>query len=297
MFMKADLLAAVLCLSAISIAQTPPPLAITETSLPNLDAGIEFRVPLHATGGVPPYHWTIAAGDLPSGTVFTVDGVFSGRPTKPGTFAITVAVTDSDRPAHSISRDFRSQVTASLLLEWLRPPAIHGSQIDGAVQVSNGSQDMFDLTVFIVAVNDIGRATSLRYQHFNLGPGTTDIPISFTETLPPGAYAVHADAIAEIPAKSTILRQRLQTASPLPVTQGPKQFLPCSPVPSVVITLRRFRENLRSITLRLLCHPQASLAPSSHCSPPPAQLRLESGLCAEAPCDPIFWPVSHSYFF
>ena len=210
-----------LWLSAVAAAQTPPPLAITETSLPTLDAGIEFRLLLHATGGVPPYRWTITDGDLPAGTIFTPDGVFSGRPTKPGNFAITVAVTDSDRPAHSISKDFRSAVTASLLLEWLRPPAIHGNQIEGAVQVSNGSQDTFDLTVFIVAVNEVGRATSLHYEHFNLAPKTTEVPIAFTETLPPGAYVIHADAIAEIPTKSTILRQRLQTPSPLAVIQGP----------------------------------------------------------------------------
>jgi hypothetical protein len=205
----------------ISAAQSPPPLTILETSLPTLNAGIETRVPLHATGGVPPYHWTITAGDLPDGIVFTPDGVLSGRPTKPGNFAITVAVFDSNRPVHTITKDFRSLVSAALLLEWLRPPAIHGNQIDGAVQVSNGSQDKFDLTVFIVAVNDIGRATALHYEHFDLKPGTTDLPISFSQTLPPGAYVVHADAIAEIPAKNTILRQRLQTPSALFVTQGP----------------------------------------------------------------------------
>lgn len=215
------LLATSFCFCAIASAQTLPPLTIIETSLPTLDAGIEFRLPLHATGGVPPYHWTITAGDLPAGTIFTADGVLSGHPPKPGNFAVTVAVTDSARPAHSISKDFRSVVTAALLLEWLRSPAIHGNQVDGAVQVSNGSQDNFDLTVFIVAVNDIGRATALRYQHFNLGPGTTDVPISFTETLPPGAYIIHADAVAEIPAKNTILRQRLQTPSALAMTQGP----------------------------------------------------------------------------
>lgn len=215
------LVAALTLLLTLATAQTPPPLAITETSLPTLDAGIEFRLPLHATGGVPPYHWTIPAGDLPAGTVFTPDGVFSGRPSRPGNFAITVAVTDSDRPAHSISKDFRSAVTASLLLEWLRPPAIHGNQIEGAVQVSNGSQDTFDLTVFIVGVNEVGRATSLHYEHFNLAPKTTDVPIVFTETLPPGSYVVHVDAIAEIPAKNTILRQRLQTASALSVALGP----------------------------------------------------------------------------
>ena len=215
------IVATVTLLLTLAAAQSPPPLAITETSLPPLDAGIEFRLPLHATGGVPPYRWTITDGDLPAGTIFTPDGVFSGRPTRPGNFAITIAVSDSDRPAHSISKDFRSTVTASLLLEWLRPPAVHGNQIDGTVQVSNGSQDTFDLTVFIVAVNEVGRATSLHYEHFNLAPKTTEVPISFTETLPPGAYVVHADAIAEIPTKGTILRQRLQTPSPLPVIQGP----------------------------------------------------------------------------
>lgn len=213
------LLVPLLCYS--SAAQSPPPLTILETSLPTLNAGIEIRVPLHATGGVPPYHWTITAGDLPDGIIFTPDGMLSGRPTKPGNFAITVAVFDSNHPAHTITKDFRTLVTAALLIDWLRPPAIRGNQIDGAVEVSNGSQDTFDLTVFIVAVNDIGRATSLRYQHFNLKPGIVDVPISFTETLPPGAYVVHADAIAEIPAKNTILRQRLQTPSTLPVTQGP----------------------------------------------------------------------------
>ncbi len=219
--MKALLLAVIFCLSAVSTAQSPPPIAILETSLPTLDAGIEFRLQLHATGGIPPYHWTITAGDLPSGTIFTADGVFAGRPTLPGNFAITVAVTDSNRPARSINKDFHSAVIASLVLTWLRPPAIHGNQIDGAVQVSNGSKDTFDLTVFIVAVNDIGRATALHYEHFNLKPGTTDLPIPFTETLSPGAYVIHADAVAEIPAKNTILRQRLQTPSALPVTQGP----------------------------------------------------------------------------
>jgi hypothetical protein len=216
------ILAAALCFCTAAPAQTtPPPLTILESSLPNLDAGVEVRVPLHAAGGIPPFHWQITDVDLPEGVMFTPDGVLSGRPTRPGAFAITVTVTDSDHPAHAISKDFRSQVTAPLLLEWLRPPAVHGNQIDGAVQVSNGSLDKFDLTVFIVAVNDIGRATSLRYQRFDLGPGTNNVPIAFTETLPPGAYVIHADAIAEIPAKNTILRQRLQTPAPLPVTQGP----------------------------------------------------------------------------
>ena len=146
-----------LCLCTLSSAQSPPPPAIVESSLPTLDAGLEFRFPLHATGGVPPYHWSVTAGDLPEGILLTADGLLTGRPAAPGTFAVTITVQDSGRPGHSINKDFQSLVTASLLLTWLRPPLIQGNRIDGAVQVSNGSRDNFDLTVFIVAVNDTGR--------------------------------------------------------------------------------------------------------------------------------------------
>jgi hypothetical protein len=211
-----------LCLSGLVAAQTaPPPLAIVEDSLPALNAGIEIHIPLHATGGVPPYHWSAPVSDLPEGMILTAQGFLSGRPNKPGAFAPTITVEDSGRPAHSINKTFRALVTAPLLLDWLRPPLIHGNRIDGAVQVSNGSKDDFDLTVVIVSVNDVGRATALGYQHFNLKAGATGIQIPFGETLPPGAYVVHADAVAEIPAKNSILRQRLQTPSPLPVTLGP----------------------------------------------------------------------------
>ena len=211
---------AVLCLCGLVAAQTAPPLAIVENDLPALDAGIEIQAPLHATGGVPPYHWSVAS-DLPEGIVLTSDGLLTGRPIKPGAFALTLTVEDSGRPTHSIDKTFRGLVNAALLLDWLRFPVIRANRVDGVVQVSNGSKDDFDLTVIIVAVNAVGRATALGYQHFILKAGATSTQIPFGDTLPPGAYLVHADAVAEIPAKNSILRQRLQTPVPLPVTFGP----------------------------------------------------------------------------
>jgi len=212
---------AALFLSGFLAAQTAPPLAVVDDNLPALNAGVEIHIPLHATGGVPPYHWSAPASDLPEGIALTSEGFLNGRPTKPGAFALTITVEDSGRPAHSINKAFRGLVTAALLLDWLRPPLIHGNQIDGAVQVSNGSKDDFDLTVIIVAVNAIGRATALGYRHFDLKAGAASIQIPFKETLPAGAYVVHADAIAEIAARNSILRQRPQTPAPLPVTFGP----------------------------------------------------------------------------
>jgi len=213
--------AAVFCLGAFASAQTAPPLAIVDEALPSLDPAVDVRIPLTARGGVPPYHWSVTAGNLPEGISLTPDGVLVGRPTALGKFAYTVTVEDSARPANRISKELQTVVSTSLVLEWLRPPQVHGNRIDGAVQVSNGTTDDFDLTFIIVAINEIGRATALGYQHFTLRAGTANFQIPFGETLPRGAYVVHADAVAEIPARTRILRRLLETPAPLPVTQGP----------------------------------------------------------------------------
>ncbi len=212
---------AVFCLGAFAWAQTAPPLTIVDETLPSLDPGVEVRIPLTARGGVPPYHWRVTAGNLPEGISLTPDGVLVGRPTALGKFAYTVTVEDSARPANRISKELQTVVSASLVLEWLRPPQVRGDRIDGAVQISNGTNDDFDLTFIIVAINEIGRATALGYQHFTLKAGTANFQIPFGQTLPHGAYVVHADAVAEIPMRNRILRRLLETPAPLPVTQGP----------------------------------------------------------------------------
>ena len=59
------------------------------------------------------------------------------------------------------------------------------------------------------------------YERFPLQPGADNVPITFGNTLPPGPYVIHADAIAEIPARNSILRQRLQTPQPLRIVGEP----------------------------------------------------------------------------
>jgi hypothetical protein len=203
------------------LAAQAPPLAIVDQALPLLDAGVDFHILLHANGGVPPYVWSVAGGDLPEGITLTAEGLLAGRPTKPGTFAFALKVEDSAHPAHTINKELQAVVASSLLLEWLEPPKVRDDRIDGVVQVSNGSRDPFDLTVIIVAVADNGRATAIGYEHFPLKAGAASVQIPFGNTLPHGGYVIHADAIAEIPTRKAILRQRLQTPQPLQVLQGP----------------------------------------------------------------------------
>ena len=203
---------------ALAAAQ-PLPLAIVEDTLPAMEAGVSVHIVLHARGGVAPYRWYIASGDVPEGLSLRPEGLLEGRPAKPGQIAFTVAVEDSAR--NRISKELRTVVTASLLFAWFRPPQVRGDRMEGAVLLSNGTKDDFDLTFIVVAIAENGRATALGYQHFSLKAGTNDFQIPFAQSLPYGAYVVHADAVAEIPAKNTILKRMLETPSPITVTQGP----------------------------------------------------------------------------
>ena len=58
-----------------------------------------FSVSPVATGGVPPYTWSLTSGTLPSGLKLAANGVISGTPTATVTKTVTLTVTDHAIPA------------------------------------------------------------------------------------------------------------------------------------------------------------------------------------------------------
>lgn len=59
-----------------------------------------------ATGGVGPYSFTIASGDLPAGLLLDgATGIVSGVPAVPGVYAFTIGVSDSDTPINTGTQD------------------------------------------------------------------------------------------------------------------------------------------------------------------------------------------------
>lgn len=164
--------------------------------------------------------WRVSKGKLPPGLQLNTQfGEIVGSPTTVGEFSFTLEATDKSLPPQVAQQDFVVEVIAALTIVWKDGPQVQGSEIKGRVAVSNYTGDAFDLTVIIVAVNEIGRATALGYQHFELASGLMDFEIPFGSTLPTGKYVVHADAIAEVRSKNAIYRARQQTAQRLAVTQ------------------------------------------------------------------------------
>ncbi|HZR30980.1 MAG TPA: Ig domain-containing protein [Terriglobales bacterium] len=196
-------------------------LRITSESLPEPVLQQAYYFQFSAAGGTPPLTWKVAKGTLPPGLELEADtGVIAGMPTSQGEFSFTLRVSDSGTPAQSHTRDFSVQVAPPFLLEWVRMPALGGNTISGAVKVANASKDVYDLTVIILAVNEIGKAFALGYQHFTLAQNKGQ-EIPFDSSLPQGTYIVHADAVAEIAPKNLIRRARLETPTPLVVSSGP----------------------------------------------------------------------------
>lgn len=200
-------------LFAATLAAQTGPLTIQTTSLssPTLRKAYDQR--FRATGGVAPLRWTLAAGALPPGLALDHSGELTGIPRTPGTYRFTVRVTDSSLPPQAATRDFILAIPPALTIKWTQPPRVDNGSISGQVEVNNQSGDILDLTVIIVAVNEIGKAFALGYQHTPQPVGLLTLP--FGASLPRGTYVVHADAIGEFAPTSTIYRARLQTPQPL----------------------------------------------------------------------------------
>ncbi len=72
---------------------TPP--VINTASLPNGTAGVAYSQTLAASGGTPPYTWTLASGSLPGGLSLSTGGAITGMPGASGTFNFKVQLTDA----------------------------------------------------------------------------------------------------------------------------------------------------------------------------------------------------------
>jgi hypothetical protein len=218
-------LAMLLALPMISLAQqgaaTGEPIVVRTTSLPKGYLKRPYDGRLEASGGITPLHWEVTEGKLPAGVVLSRDGTLSGAPTETGEFRFTVTVTDSGRPAAQRGQQLVLRVVAPLLVEWKRYPKVTGQRLEGSITVSNQTEQDFDLTAIIVAVNESGRATSIGYQRFPLKKNTLEMEILFGENLPQGAYELNVDVVAEVAATNSIYRARLVPKEKMQIQQGP----------------------------------------------------------------------------
>ena len=78
-------------LAALSAA---PALQVTTASLPAGTVKQKYSATLKASGGNPPYKWSVTTGHLPTGVRLRSTGLLTGKPRVSGTFTFTVKVLD-----------------------------------------------------------------------------------------------------------------------------------------------------------------------------------------------------------
>ncbi len=86
---------------SFSITMTPPPLVVESSSLPEGRMGQPYSSSLSASGGSPPYQWSVSSGAPPPGVSLDGTGSLSGTPGDEGRFQFVARVVDSAGEAAS----------------------------------------------------------------------------------------------------------------------------------------------------------------------------------------------------
>jgi hypothetical protein len=133
---------------SFSLTVGPPLSIVTQSPLPTGFVNRVYSQTLTASGGTPPYSWSVTGGQLPPGLALSTAGVISGTPTTTGSFNATIRVTDSSTTA--ATRSFALQIDNALAITTTSVPpgsvgAVYSKQLEASVpsglswSISSGS--------------------------------------------------------------------------------------------------------------------------------------------------------------
>ena len=166
----------------LSITVTVLPLSIVTTSLSDATLDIDYKQSVQATGGIPPYSWTVASGTLPTWATLATSGTLSGIPGAAGTSNFTVQVADSETTVLTSQQ--------SLSLTTVAISAANNPELSGHYAfLFNGFDDTTGSQVAIVgSFTADGKGNLSAGVEDENGPGGPPLNTSFS-----GTYSVASD--------------------------------------------------------------------------------------------------------
>lgn len=111
--------AAVFAERTFTVTINPGITITTPSPLASGTLGIAYNQTLTASGGVPPYIWTVSGGSLPPGLTLNTNGSILGTPTVGGVYTFTARVTDS--ASTSATQAYQVTVIAGVIITTASP--------------------------------------------------------------------------------------------------------------------------------------------------------------------------------
>ncbi|MFY9611772.1 MAG: putative Ig domain-containing protein [Blastocatellia bacterium] len=179
----------------------PGPLTITTSALASGTVGSFYSQSLIASGGTPPYGWSVVAGlgALPSGLGLSAGGAITGTPDTAGTYNFTVRVTDNAaataQKALSIVVSPSGAVLNSQFVSQTVPTTLQPGQVFSVNMrfLNTGTGTWSGAPYFFASqnptLNQIWGGNGVSLAGFVVGPGVT-LNVDFSATAPstPGTY-------------------------------------------------------------------------------------------------------------
>jgi len=180
---------------AISVVTTAPntgtasPISITTTDLPAAQGGIAYAALLEASGGTPPYTWSLVTFGLPTGLTLTESGVIAGTPfgSSSGTFSFVARATDtkgvSQQRALSIAYTAPTvptpEPTPALVVSPTSGAGAVGAELTFVITGGSGSYAKVSNNGSIAAIDTV-QSTGNRVVVDLVGTGSTSIVVTDT---------------------------------------------------------------------------------------------------------------------
>lgn len=167
----------------------PPAPSITTTSLPADVEGAAYNQTIAASGGLPPYTFTISsASGLPAGLSMDASGHITGTATGPnGTSNFTVKMTDKSNPAQSATQNLSITVNlppAPVITTSSLPAGVEGTAYNQTIQATGFGTLSYAISAGTLPAGLSLNAVSGAIMGTPQGPNTTS---NFTVTVTDGS--------------------------------------------------------------------------------------------------------------
>jgi hypothetical protein len=96
---------------------------IATSTLPVGTVGSTYSYSIPASGGTPPYVWSVSSGTLPAGLGLTTKGNIHGTPVASGATTFTIAVQDSEAVPAATTATFSLAVESELVVTSISLPS------------------------------------------------------------------------------------------------------------------------------------------------------------------------------